>query len=396
MPIDPPAVSFLLSTCHTAFLGEVIRAQSQESIPTWADFDAPRSPELLLTIPLAQSNNPIFQGVCLCVNQLVGYLRYDPTLARLKEAIPIGFCSGMLPAVILATSNTTEDYIRLSGEAIRLSFWIGYRAAELSRQISGDERQVHPWALSVSGKDEETIKKDVDAFNECVSESSHIRVASRFGKASFSLVGPGHALEAFQSQHSLTPSTSEPVHVHALYHGGNKALNTLAMVLEDVKRKDILFPPSTEMKRSIWSCHEASTVDMTTITDRGVSLVEYTLRLILLDTADLFKTWLSIVNSISSSDTDLQVVTVGPGSNALLASVCRDIPQHTGTTWTDIPGATLRGNLPQVDGFAIVGMSVEFPLGAGKDAFWEMIETGLNAAQEVSFFMSKWQLAASG
>jgi hypothetical protein len=180
------------------------------------------------------------------------------------------------------------------------------------------------------------------------------------------------------------------VHVHALYHGGNKALSTLNKVLEDVKRRNISFPSSMEMKRPIWSCHDASTVNAATFTDD--SLLNYTLRLILIDTANLYNTWLSITNDASSSDHDLEIVTVGPGSNALLTSVCRDIPQPTGTSWTDIPGASQSVFSSQVEGFAVIGMSVNFPLGAGKDAFWEMIETGLNAAQEVSFPCRTWSL----
>lgn len=378
-----PVVSLLLSSCHAAFLGEVIRAQSQGNSPIWANFDVSSSPNFLLTLPLALSDNPIFQGVCLCVNQLVAYLQYDPTLEGLKKAIPIGFCSGMLPAVVLACSNTTEEYIRFSAEAVRLAYWIGYRAAELSQQLSSEDWQSLPWAISVSGKEEERIKVDVHDFNNAVPEASQIRVASRFGKASFSLVGPGHALETFRSHNSSAPFTAEPVYVHALYHGGRKAQNALNKVLEDAKSGDISFPQSLAMKRAIWSCHDASRVDAATLT--STSLLEYTLRLILLDTADLYSTWLSITNDIASSNNDWEIVTVGPGSNALLASVCKDVSQPVRSRWIDIQGAIQGADLPQNDGFAIVGMSVNFPLGAGKDEFWKTIEVGLNAAQEVSW-----------
>lgn len=378
---ESPAVSLLLSTCHAAFLREAIWTQSREPTPAWATFDVPTSPDLLLTVPPPNSDNPILQGVCLCVNQLVGYFQNDTMLERLKQAIPTGFCSGMLPTMVLACSHTVEEYIRLSGEAVRLAYWIGYRAAELSQQISREDWQPQPWALSVSGMDKEAIGRNVQSFNRTVPESSQIRVASRFGKTSFSLVGPGHALEAFRSQHVSTSSTAEPVHVYALYHGGDKGMDALKKVLEDVKRRDISFPPSTAMKRPIWSCQGASLVDAAILA--STSPLEYTLRLIMVDTADLYSTWLSAVNHMTSSDKDWEIVTVGPGSNALLASVCRDVSRPTRTGWVDIPGALQGTNVSQVDGFAIVGMSVNFPLGAGKDAFWKLIEDGLNAVQEV-------------
>ncbi|KAJ6182505.1 hypothetical protein N7485_001147 [Penicillium canescens] len=103
----------------------------------------------------------------------------------------------------------------------------------------------------------------------------------------------------------------------------------------------------------------------------------------MVDTADLYSTWLSAVNHMTSSDKDWEIVTVGPGSNALLASVCRDVSRPTRAGLVDIPGALQGTNVSQVDGFAIVGMSVNFPLGAGKDAFWKLIEDGLNAVQEI-------------
>ncbi|KAL4890075.1 beta-ketoacyl synthase [Aspergillus ambiguus] len=279
--------------------------------------------------------------------------------------------------MVLACSNTVEEYITLSGEAVRLAFWIGYRAAELSQDISRSSK-ARSWALSVFGKDKETVESDIHSFNGKISEQSQIRLASRFGKASFSIVGPGHALEAFRSQHVFAPCSAEEVPVHALYHGGDTGLNALGNVLEDVKKGNIIFPPLIALKRPIWSCNAACLVDASTLA--ATSPLEYILRLILVDTADLYTTWLSVVDTISSSDEDWEIVTVGPGSKALLASVCKDISRPARTIWTDVSGPFQR--VP-TDGFAIVGMSVNFPMGAGKDAFWRRLEHGLNEVQEI-------------
>ncbi|KAB8227364.1 beta-ketoacyl synthase [Aspergillus alliaceus] len=283
--------------------------------------------------------------------------------------------------MVLACSDTVEEYIQFSGEAVRLAYWIGYRAAELSHRISGEHWKIQPWALLVSGKSKEVIESYVREFNSVIPELSQIELASRFSKASYSLVGPSHALEAFRSQYISTLSTLDAVHVYALYHGGNKGINALNNVLEDVKRRDILFPSSTTMKRPIWSCHDASLVDAAILSTS--SPLEYTLRLILVDTADLYSTCLSVTNTTSFSDKDCDIVTVGPGANALLASAFRDISWPGRASWVDIPGALRDANASQTDEFAIVGMSVNFPLGAGKDAFWKVIEDGLNAAQEI-------------
>lgn len=382
---ESSVVSLLLSTCHAAFLREAIQAQSQ-STPTWAKLDTAISPESLLTVPHTHSDNPILHGVCLCVNQLVGYLEYDNTLEKLKQAIPIGFCSGMLPAMVLACSNTVEEYIKFSGEAVRLAYWIGYRAAELSQGLSGKSDKAQLWGLSLSGKDRETVERNVQSFNSNVPESSHIRLASRFGKTAFSIVGPGHALEAFRSLNVSASCKAEEVHVHALYHGGDKGLTALSNVLEDVRRRDISFPPLAAMNRPIWSCENESLVGASTL--GSTSPLEYTLRLILVDKSDLYSTWLSAVDTVTSSGKDWEIITVGPGSNALLASVCRDVVRPANTIWIDVPGGQSRGaaELRQSDSFAIVGMSVNFPLGEGKEGFWEMLEQGLNAATQVRQF----------
>lgn len=115
-------VSLLMSACHAAFLQEVLRSRSHGPVPPWAQFRPPAQPEALLTIPTEYCDNPIFQGVSLCVSQLRTYLASDPDLVMHTQSVAGGFCSGMLPAVVLASSTTIDDFIQHSTEAVRLAY----------------------------------------------------------------------------------------------------------------------------------------------------------------------------------------------------------------------------------------------------------------------------------
>lgn len=374
-------VSLLLSTCYSAFLREVIRAQKEDA--PWAGFVPPANPECLLSVPSKYSDNPILHSVCLCVNQLAAYFRYDPTLEKQRYSIPAGFCAGMLPAMVLAYSETSDDYIHFGGEAVRLAYWIGYRAAEISHAISGNDWQTLPWALSVSNIDKETLEREVDDFNSKNGQSLPIRVGSRLGKASFSLVGPGKLLDRFRS--CITePCTSEPIHVYALYHGGEDTTSALEKVLADAKRANIDFMSSAAMKRPIWSCYNAQLLDPANL--EALSPLETTIPLIMAEAADLYSTWGSMVHAMVSSNLDWDIVTVGPGSNALLALVCRDIPRPTRTKLIDLSPVLRDKDTSNIEeGYAVVGMSVNFPSGADRYSFWKMLEQGLNAVEQVYF-----------
>lgn len=369
-------VSLLMSACHAAFLQEVLRSRSHGPVPPWAQFRPPAQPEALLTIPTEYCDNPIFQGVSLCVSQLRTYLASDPDLVMHTQSVAGGFCSGMLPAVVLASSTTIDDFIQHSTEAVRLAYWIGFRATELSERIEGEEWQRHPWALSVFRTDKEQLEQVIATFNTRVSGESGVCMASRLGQTSFTVAGPGHLLKQFQEQCHRLGWHSERVLVHALYHGSVLGISVLEKVFQDVEREGIVFPSTSDLKKPLLSCRDGRLLESS-----PTRLLDYILRIILVDSIDLYATWSGLIEVVRSSSSDWIVMAVGPGANGLLGIVSRDLPHPPKASLMDLSG--LEQDQSE-SAFAIMGMSVNLPGGSSKEEFWSTLENGLNTVDEVS------------
>ncbi|PWY93214.1 ketoacyl-synt-domain-containing protein [Aspergillus sclerotioniger CBS 115572] len=375
------SISLLLSVCHSAILQEALQHRRRGPLPAWADFDLPANAELLVSGNVIASDNAILQGVGLCVHQLVAYLRFDSTLQKRATSILLGFCSGIVPAVVLACSSTVQDYIQYSKDAVRLAYWIGYRAAELTAHLMPEQNPPGSWALSVFGKGRENLKTDLERFNVAHGATFSLRLAICFGKESFTIVGPPSSLNRFRSQCLGEQHPSEAIHIHALYHAGETGCEGLLKVLEDARREGIQFPSLADIKTALWTCHGNSSLDRNSFSGSG-SLLEYAVRLILVDAADLYNTWKLITDTINHLPWDGEIITVGPGSSALLVSTTRDTRTPDEPTWINLSGVGATVGSAQ-DGFAIVGMSVNYPGASGKDEFWTLLENGLSAMQEI-------------
>ena len=169
-----PTAAFLLSRCHAAFLDELLHFQNDFSASVIDELTPLTRPEDLLS-PSVSPDNPIMQGVGLCVHQLLEYLAYAvPESLSVDSTLPIqideavGFCSGVLPAVVLCSSSTVRQYIDYGIQAVRLAFWIGYRVAEhCEAQYGHGWMEFGPWAMALTGRqlDHEEVKNRVESFN---------------------------------------------------------------------------------------------------------------------------------------------------------------------------------------------------------------------------------------
>lgn len=378
----------LLSACHSIFLEEAFKARKDSNAPSWAKFDVFPARESLLVLSPEESTNPILQGVSLCLNQLLTYLKYDPDLRNPEPVSIIGFCSGMLPAMVVACSESLDEYITYSKEAIRAAFWVGYRAAELSNNIGGPQWNELPWAMSVSGKTREILMKEIATFNQASKKTvAHevIILANVFGEKRFSIVGPGDLLEQFRSQYQSKNTAFAPIPVHALYHAGENSARALEAVLKDLTTERCAFPSRDKLKRPLWSCHNGGILNAAG-PDQN-SLLQSILSCILVEQADLLATWSNVVKEMELSNSNWSTVTIGDGARALLSAVNKDVHSSSlssRSSFIDLPRLPMDSASGSCNEFAVVGMSVNFPSGLGKEQFWSMLEWGLNTAQEVS------------
>lgn len=180
------AAAWLLTKCHRAFLDELsIALEEERDIGSMSILDELKelsTPESLLAPPELHHTNPIVQGVSLLLHQLVNYLVHfdartsdkteDPSFQ--KQALSpwdevVGFCSGVLPCMVVATSKTVEEYAESSMQAIRLAFWIGYRAASFCNNLSGPDWRKHTWTVALGGYNQEHVTE----FNDKVSQTKY-------------------------------------------------------------------------------------------------------------------------------------------------------------------------------------------------------------------------------
>ncbi|KAF2762266.1 ketoacyl-synt-domain-containing protein [Pseudovirgaria hyperparasitica] len=379
------AAAHLLSACHTAFLDELYNSISDEPIGFRDELRELRTAEDLLNPPSNTHNNPIIQGVTLCLHQLLGYLAntqytastglsLDPKQGELSETV--GFCSGVLPAIVVASSKNIAEYIETSTAAVRVAFWIGFRAASFSEQ-SEDHWRDFPWSLALNGYGPEVVED----YNSDHQDSPDLQlcISAKSSETSFSVAGPSLALRKFRSEYldSRHDRSSDLVHVHALYHGGHRMEDVLRHVIDDTRRRSINFPSSEDLKRiSLRSSIDGQVIKADA---ESRSLLETAIRSILVDQVDWSSTW----KQISQAAPKTEVLAFGPHSRSLLSTTTSDGPAKEIKT-EDLSG---RGDssLPAYanEAIAIVGMACQFPQGSNKDMLWETLEKGLNTVEEI-------------
>lgn len=186
-------------------------------------------------------------------------------------------------------------------------------------------------------------------------------------------------------------SSFEPVPVHGLYHGGEWTLPILHNVLEDCRRYDISFPRFEELKSPL---RLAATGELIGARfgrhNEGIELLETALRSIFIEPINWHLCWKNITQRGDESNATVEVRVRGPVSRSLFpilrptdASFGKVKVQILGIPEHDPVENNASNSVSSEDGVAIVGMSVNFPIGSGKDAFWASLRDGLDSVREV-------------
>jgi hypothetical protein len=380
----------LLASCHAAVLSESLHLRNSGKAPAWTtDMESCfETPTNLLSVPNHLRKNPLVEGVVLCVQQLVDFLLINETCPQNSTWTGIaGFCSGSIPAIAAACSRSVPEYICQSKEAVRLAFWVGLRAGELAAELGGEDWQQQPWSLAISGVTRDEVNVLVNQFNAAVTKTTKnvaLRISTVTSTDSVAIVGQSHLLEEFRSQHLPKHASCRSVQVYALYHGGEQGFSALHKVLRDVEARTVsLGPPFSDLQMPLWSSQDGSIV----LPDSGTRdcLLEYTLRGILIEPAHWTQAWSSMLQVASTNNgSKLSVTGVGPGAHQFLMSSYRSLDDGDKNIIEILSPFDRSPDQDGVEGFAIVGMSLNFPLGSDKEQLWKSLESGLNAVQEVS------------
>ena len=125
------AAAILLSRCHAAFLEDISSLYTTVRKTSGIDPIHFHNSKDIITPREQYHTHGVIQATTICLYQLLHYLAeaerlnasFSSTFCRLLETT--GFCSGMIPAIVVASSKTEEEFQRFGVEAFRLAFWIG-------------------------------------------------------------------------------------------------------------------------------------------------------------------------------------------------------------------------------------------------------------------------------
>lgn len=174
-----PAAAILLSKCHALFLQDVQTLGTAKSTLFGHESDLFFTPEKLLAPDSAHHDNPIIQGTTLCLHQLLRYLsnlveiglEYESAFEQIVETA--GFCSGILPAAVVASSPSLQEFLTHGVDAFRVAFWTGFHSASYCERLIGRYWKDHPWSLVVFGLGKLPMLSELSKFRDQVGVLNH-------------------------------------------------------------------------------------------------------------------------------------------------------------------------------------------------------------------------------
>lgn len=167
----------LVSKCHAAFLEELSSLDRETKQLLGIDIAHFYALQDFLVPTKDYHCHGLVQSTTLCLYQLLRYIAeiersgtgFGSSLNQILETT--GFCAGLIPAVVVAASDTAEKFVRFGVEAFRLSFWIGCRATATSRSRETNQLLEPSWSLVVLGLDREQVAERLREFEKGVSFS---------------------------------------------------------------------------------------------------------------------------------------------------------------------------------------------------------------------------------
>lgn len=169
------AASILASRCHAAFLEEYGSLHNQERHVLGIDIHNLHSLKDFLNPCQAYHRNGLIQFTTICMYQLIQYTAdidlSTPNDGHLAESIleTTGFCSGLLPAAVVVSSQSSSDIIKFGTEALRVAFWIACRTIlEGHKQVQGLNDH-DAWSIVVKGFTRSQVQEQLDRFTQQVS-----------------------------------------------------------------------------------------------------------------------------------------------------------------------------------------------------------------------------------
>ncbi|EIN06889.1 ketoacyl-synt-domain-containing protein [Punctularia strigosozonata HHB-11173 SS5] len=401
----------LLESCHQAFLGELKSLSPSELLDIGLKLESfDGNATSLLDMEQELLHHPIISSVRLCVIQLLRFVSlsehppHGHPASQPSSACIAGFSSGLISGAVISAGDSDASLAFYATQAVRLSFWVGYRAAQAARSYcSGSAKHsTSGWGLVLFGSTREELQKTLDTFKSTIGpDSLGVYISAATTDQCISLSGPPNLLDAFRN--GFLPSSCTATHdlpLQAPYHC-HDLLTTSQAVKEDVVRRRIRMPEYADLKIPLRPAEHGAVIgsERHSKSSSG-SLVEELIDSVLLRPVDfdfLPAQLCSEVLEPRGSSSTLTIVNLGPGkaiSRALARAIAARAPTaHVNTidssspllTGPDIPPSSMPPHIASntTEPIAIVGMAVNFPGGPDVATLWESLVAGVNTVTEI-------------
>ena len=142
----------LLEACHGVFKTAIAFANLKNSFTVDIDLKDFMTPESLIRPPAHYRKNSIIQHVYLYLSQLLRYVRFSKD-SHSKVLGLAGFCAGLLPSAVIATTRTTTELLSRRQDFFYVALNLGMRSEGYKQAMIRTEAcsPTLPWSVIVDG-----------------------------------------------------------------------------------------------------------------------------------------------------------------------------------------------------------------------------------------------------
>jgi len=329
------------------------------------------------------------ESAITCLAQLthfIGFFEENP-LSYLKPSNTevLAVCTGLLAASAVASCTSLTALIPLAVQAVRIAFRLGSRVATVGNQLESSSDRKKTWSTIVLGISPEAAEPALAEFNKSrgLVQSTRLYI-SAVGTMSITISGAPtiraqlfEKCETFKSLQRREIGIRGPYHASHLYNPQDIERILTPEIIESLSKYSSVLPLVGT------PAHKASipTVELfrNSIMEILAEQVKWD-RLVKLAVADVRK----------SKKIEVRVLAMGPTAlgNSLISSLKNggglklSMEDHISYSMQNSLPKGMTGRMSESK-IAIVGMAGRFPNSPDHEAFWALLEQGLDVHREV-------------
>ncbi|PVH96863.1 ketoacyl-synt-domain-containing protein [Periconia macrospinosa] len=291
------------------------------------------------------------------------------TLHLASKAGVHGFCTGILAAMSVASSQNEEELIGHASAALRLALCIG-AYVDLSCQTSSSKSL----CTVVRSKSAE----DMQNLPELLQQWKNAYVSVIYDKDTVTITATETDMPEINASLNQKGYVIREVAIEGRFHSSENA-SALQMVYKHCEKLDCLRLPDA----STLHVPVRSNVDGSLIAQGSLSAIAAPI--LLTEVSDWYKTMSSAMQDIAPES----AVTVFGLCDVIPASIQRVQQLRVNRTWTQLPAGTTDAPKPlwepeyPEDAVAIIGMSAKYAGVDSLEEFWQVVEAGRSMCTEL-------------